>query len=600
MATIPVPDHYRSRVREAGLPTVRVNERVSPDDFGAGVAEQVGRLGQAGAAIYERARKKQQSTQVMDAYARLSDTDLQIREHVRSVRGKNAVAITSQDERGEGRNEIDSALQNYEANLQAIRGEIQDEEARDAFDAIAVKRRESFQQFVSGHVAQQGEVAAKDSAGAAATSAINSASAFARHAAEFEASAAGAASEQERTTAGKMAAFNRRMLEQTIAEGKQAIETYARSQGLDAGGSVLRYTTEARVRVLESFLEAGAAESAASYLDKHRSEIDPDAAKKIAKSVADVAEQVDAVRQEERLFAETEGDPLRFVQAAEQIGNERVRELVLDRHDARRRRLEAGRIASDSPRLGELKHIYLTQGLRPQGKLYSDLSIQGKATIDAWWRAERDKRRGEAGDRVQQTIKSRFRALDLTGKPGEDQVSVAVLGNPMFDGATEETLNTIIAWQKTAAKDLQNDNGVSRGDFKLMIEREAGALELKPKSLDHAAFRDHLQEQWDFWRDDPANDDKKRPPPADVQRWIEDAAELLVKGQWWPFADVKKPRAVVQRRGLEGFRPAGKPAPVEPSAPQKAPDDWLRLTDGARIIRMPPGSDVPEGWQVIP
>lgn len=601
---------YEQQVRDGPIPHVHDERQVTPQDYGTEVvnsaARAIGSFADASAdaqlAAHEYESAKQRSAGALDAYSKLSNTDLQLREFVGSQRGKDAMAGS------------DQALKNFEANVDTIRNDIKDPAVRSTYDRMASERREQFTRYVNEHVTTQNDIAQRESLKGALASSSNDASSAAANVAQYEAQAQSATNDFDRRTYADFSAINRRAMERAIEIGRAAVRSDAARNGVDPAEALLDHTSRAHVAVVDSFLTANNPREAARYLEERREEIRPEIYSKASGVVAEANASAQAVKIEGALVNSVGGDPSRFVAEAEKLDGP-MRERVLDLHDARMRRDEKARIATDAPMIAELKVGYMNGGLRPHGQLYGKLSVQGKATIDEWWRAQQRKARGGSSakeqDRLDRTIISRYLALDVTNNAGKDQVSVPIVGNPMFDGASEEAVNKITRYQKNAIRSVQNGTGVALGDYRKMVDLQALGAGYKRNTPMFNGFKEYMNDAWNDWREDPSNDELKRPPVEAVKKWIEDATATMIKEHW--YGDEKKPAWNVERSGLEGFAPAGKPvvprgATADPSSSAGAerrtepPPGWLRLIDksGTKLMAWDPAKPLPEGWVALP
>lgn len=257
MGGIQVPDYYRQRVKLGGLPTVRENQRIGPEDFGAGVAQGFAQAGAGMSAAYEREHRKQQSAALMGAYGQLSDADLQIRDGFASLKGEAAVV---QSKGGEvvPRSSAETAIQNFDARVAAIREALPSEDVRLSFDEMAIKRREAFHGFLDDHVAKQTEVVAVQKYQSASNAAANDAA----HAA---------------------LSGNLEEAQQAVDTGRQAAEVFARNTGGDVEAESLKATTAGNVAIVNALLAGDRPATAAEYLkdEGRRKGIDSDVLAKL-------------------------------------------------------------------------------------------------------------------------------------------------------------------------------------------------------------------------------------------------------------------------------------------------------------------------------
>lgn len=593
---------YEQQVRDEAAPNARNQQQVSPNDFGAGLADQAVNAAQQIAAAHEnvvRAEKdKQRSAGTMEAYTRLSDADSQIREGYQAMQGKNA--MTS----------YETTLKNFEERVQDIGSDISDPQVRATFEKMVVERRDQFTRFVNEHHSAQGDVVAKQALNGVLSTSARDAASYAGAVSEYDARASSTSDPLEREKYTRAAAHFREQIQRSIDIGQAALSSEANRAGVDPTAALLDQSTKAHVAVVNELVKSDPA-AAAKYLDDHGDEIEPAMLSKAKGVVGEENAKVQAMALEEKLVRDAKGDPTKVVEAAMKLPKE-TRERVLDLHDARQRRVEAARVEFDKPLIASLKHGFLTQGVKPQGGVYGKLSIGGKTTIDEWWQAEKAKAAGGEGakaiEKRDRTIKSRFRALDLTNSAGNDQTTVQIVGNPLFDGASEEALNTMTLWQKNARRDVQNDTGVSRGEFTRSVDRDMLSTGHKRGTPFYQSYSDNMQDRWDEWRADTANDALKRPPKELTDSWKAEANEILVQEHW--YGDSEMPAHRVETLGLTGYKPAGKPAVIEkpaaaPAAATKAkepPAGWLRLvnSDGTKMMAWDPSKATPEGWAVIP
>jgi hypothetical protein len=165
MPRVPV---YEEQVAQAPASAARVNLRVTPEDFGAGVAQGVEQLGAGLEKVAKAQKEKIDTARVMDATASQDSWDeLAIYDpdqgalHTR--KGKDAVGMT--DEFMKARDEA----------VAAFRTGLSNDQQRLAFDRIQAEKHRVIYHTLSSHQAQESDGYAKQSTLSAVDSAVRSA-----------------------------------------------------------------------------------------------------------------------------------------------------------------------------------------------------------------------------------------------------------------------------------------------------------------------------------------------------------------------------------------------------------------------------------------
>lgn len=548
---------YQQQAGPGAVPGYRQN--IDNPTLGAGerLAQGLGDAVRDIDKVYQAEKEKQRTAQLMEAEAQLNNAERDLRYNPDNglvvTKGKNALELHN------------DFIKSYDDSAEQIAGGLKDEAVKHRFTQRAIQSRAAWGEAVNAHVAHEADQVRTDSFNALVDVKTSD--------------AADAALEGDE---------ERRVL--NLDDVRNAAIVKAQQDGLDESGvrhAELQATTAVHTKVLTHLVSADRGTDAVSYLDKYGSQIDPEVRDKLAKVVIKSGNEDQARAIEQKYWDASGGNSQLFLAALEKDDtvNAKMQEMVLDRHDSRLRRQEAARVTDEAPRIEGLKRAYLEGRQIPRAELYEPLSDTGKNTYDLWVKAQERKHKGAAGaaeqNRIDRMVISRFEALDQTGAPGRDQVSVPISGNPLFDGASEAALNTIIKKQKNRSREVTNDKGVSRQDFKGEIARTALENRYKKGGATSSAFADYMMDEWETWRDDPKNDALKKPPPEVVQKWFANSTEKLVKDHAMGLFTTEKPAWQVQKEGLEGYAPkAGSSPAIAPQAPVQAGRVKVRKSDG--------------------
>lgn len=509
MATVPV---YESQVRQAPLPDAQVNLRVTPDDFGAQVGQGADQLA-AGLEKYGKAEEaKQDTARIMDATATMNQwTDLAIHDPQKGAlntrKGKDAVGLT------------DEYSKAFDDAAQATRAGLANDRQRLAFDRMVGRQREVVTHELATHEAQQNDLWAKQQTGAVSETAASNA-----------ANAAAAGPIGDPATSKALDLARQQVVDSVTAAARPGGALAGEGDPNDAAspaGRVLRGNlTALHLGVLDRLTDQKRIGEAKAYLEAHKGEIDGVALGKakvnevLAAGVA--ADQ--ARKEEDRIWAESGGDPVKAGQLARGIQDTTLFDAVDRRLKARAAEDHALQVAADAPRAGRLEvAIDRTASLDRLSKDYVRLSDEGKARVEAKYLANQRQRRAEGTQErrdqaaIDAQAKLDFDTLPLKGEQGKDQLSADV--GALFPNVSDVGAASLRLRQKKAADVWQKDQGVSSSQFDQRVDATAQQLGYDPKTT-AKQFRTYMRDKRDEWLS--ANPGKTAPPDDVVRTMIAD------------------------------------------------------------------------------
>ena len=310
--------------------------------------------------------------------------------------------------------------------------------------------------------------------------------------------------------------LSRANLQTAIDEGVAAIRSSASLRGQDPREAIQAYLADTNTQVVNSFLTSGEARLAKDYLEEDdvKDSFDSKQLTKINSTVSSAIHAVEIRDVASKLWADTvseentEGDinkaladltalglsPEDQDEAASQMFKDS--KFITDTNDA-----------ADAPRLGQLEIDLLDRGIfQTNGNpLYEQLNVRGKRK---WLRTLRNERRARARDgtdarRVQleenRLALEEFRALDITGDTGNDQISIDVDNDPLFQNADLKTKRNLVSRQKGE----QRKGGLNFTEYKVLVQDALSQTKLSKTQRREIERR--MNGAWVDFTDDPAN-----------------------------------------------------------------------------------------------
>lgn len=293
-----VPRYNGEQVQQAPLPGVRYNVQTTPRDFGAGIAEGLGRAGEVAAQIYQDERAKADQVAAMDAERQLGDwensTLYDAEKGALTRRGRDAFGLPEQ------------VLGDYDSLVGKISAGLGSERQRMAFARAAQARRADIDRTVQRHVAGER-----------------------RH------------YEQERFTSfmgtsQEAAWFNfmdPKRINLELQRQQGAIIDHAARNGMPAEwvqAQVAQAASATHTGVINRLLSAGQDQAATAYYQQHKTDIAGDVAGKLDAALAEASFRGNAQRQTAAIVAQHQ-DLGTAVEAARQIEDSKLQDDVVRR-----------------------------------------------------------------------------------------------------------------------------------------------------------------------------------------------------------------------------------------------------------------------------
>lgn len=302
---MPVVPRLNPQVSPQGLPTVRSNLQVSPDDFGAGFAR-------AGAAVAQVAQREQQKADEALAYEidnELSTlgNDILFNEQTGALKtkGRNAMGLP------------DTVGPDFDTRASEIGKKATTPRAKLVFERLKQQRREQVLGSVQRHVLNEGEAYRKEQFTAGAASAINNAGLY-------------------YADPARMAAER--------AKGEEAVRSLMEGQSPEAVEAGLSgYRSKFHAGVLDRMLANKDYRSARAYFGEVKGELQGNDLTGAERAVHEAGIRAEKLTAFDAIVAKHGGDYKAADKAARAIEDPEVREAVqteVDQHFARQERIE--------------------------------------------------------------------------------------------------------------------------------------------------------------------------------------------------------------------------------------------------------------------
>ena len=591
MPRVPV---YEEQVAQAPAPAARVNLRVTPEDFGAGVAQGVEQLGAGLAKATEKVAKEARDARLMDSYAKLGNERMDLEKAIGDIHGSTAL---EQDLPAIARDRLKEAADKIAADLP---------------DTLKIDFRRQYLQDDHGlrrtteqHTSREVDAFAEVSHTSAVDVATNKASLAALRAAT--APETGAPGLPQVTDAPDVLQARQAVLDANALKAQRKGWTGTEAET----SSRLADLSHFHLTVLGGLVDAQQGAAAKTYLERYGGEIDAAAPGKsnIEKSIA-LAGLKDRSRKEaDRLWAESGGDEVAAREKASAIGDTDLYDHVVERLKARGALVDETRKTTTSQVFATALQAFNTPG--PDGAPNMKLSSIPERAAAYLTNPESGREAAELWDELRRKAESNVmhgRSLAATPteahwqaygklvKDMQDRPSVyRAMNGDRFTGEVYGKVGPLIdkamTLYKAATEPTVDKRTLAAGESKAVLE--ALPPDFRPARLTlptstEAQVWALVQERVGERKAAEWDDKKGEVPPALLKKWTaEEWASGTVKGgRYWGLLDARRvPKAVapVKYPG-KVWEPEAAPAGTPPTAePSGAKPDTTAQVDAQRV-----------------
>jgi hypothetical protein len=530
---------YERQVGTAALPGVRNTMRYGPEDFGAGVAEQVSRLGTALAEVAVREKRKADLAATMDAAQRANAAKQERLTALSQLKGTDAIGGSVAQA-----NALDT-------DLLAIRDSLANDEQRTTFERLAANEQLSFRAAADRYTALASDQLAEESyRGLLSTYTSDAAKAAAR--------------------------VDLPAVAEAVARGEGAIRKRATVLGSPVeltDAEIRQHATTSYLAAAKTLLEAGNAQDARAILTQHQGDLDGAlvAQSGVERMLAAADRQNEARQTADRLWGEAKGDPVLAAELARAIPETKLFDEVAERIKARASDQRALENLRDDPVVGKLEVGFLTSGRLDTGPSFQGLAAHNQALVLSKYESYvRSLRAENSEERRQQAERDRYllawyKALPLKGEQGQDQLTFDLAHDPQMATGSPTLRELVRAEQKKAGAEWAKDRGVSRQAF---LDQAHALPEVRSYGrTEMGRFDAQVLADRDAWLQ--AHPGAPNPPPEESSAILAGAVrKVRVPGFLWGTNEMDAWRAAREgKTPVGGIAPAAPTTPAAPAAP---------------------------------
>lgn len=294
----------------------------------------------------------------------------------------------------------------------------------------------------------------------------------------------------------------------------------------------------------------GKAAAAKAYLAKYSNEIDAEA---LAKSKVDdqiaAASLADKARsEEERIWAEAKGNPVKAGELVRAIKDTPLSDAVDKRLSARIQENDTRRKAAEKDPVARIENDWLTGGTFDPNtdQRFKRLSPEGQNLVLTRWNTyQRTLKSEEHSDRQKQNQADNdalwhFRGgIPYAGKPGEDRLTIDIdsTDDPIIQNASKPMRDRL----KKEQEDLRVEHQKNQGMPLTLVQKEAAKLG-KAMGWDDAKvkqFQGFIAGSYAEWSGSEDAKGKQVPNRQDVYKMLKSALDYGDSADWLPHGLVK-------------------------------------------------------------